>query len=235
EKNIGIAGWNEGFKAGKGDYFLVLDDDSHIETGLIEAINFLENNKNIGILACKIVGGPFTTDHWKDLDDCIGFIGCGALIRKDVINKIGGFAEEMFLYSHEWEYSIRALDQGFKIVYLSKCVVIHRASKKNRSIKRLRTLTTRNELWIVWRYYTGFKKFLLMFRVLFWNMMASRHEGVNSVFYALSGLLKFINMEKNKTIRVNKKVLEYYEKNFWSFKPILPSIIKRAKKLLKRA
>ena len=29
EKNIGIAGWNEGFKVAKGEYILVLDDDSY--------------------------------------------------------------------------------------------------------------------------------------------------------------------------------------------------------------
>ncbi len=29
EENIGIAGWNEGFKAAKGVYVLVLDDDSY--------------------------------------------------------------------------------------------------------------------------------------------------------------------------------------------------------------
>ena len=39
KKNIGIAGWNEGFKAAKGEYVLVLDDDSYplnnsIENGL---------------------------------------------------------------------------------------------------------------------------------------------------------------------------------------------------------
>jgi len=36
EKNIGIAGWNEGFKIAKGDYVLVLDDDSYPEEQSIQ-------------------------------------------------------------------------------------------------------------------------------------------------------------------------------------------------------
>ncbi len=31
EENIGIAGWNKGFEIAKGEYILVLDDDSYPE------------------------------------------------------------------------------------------------------------------------------------------------------------------------------------------------------------
>ena len=52
-KNNGIAGWNEGFKIARNKYFLVLDDDSHIHSGLPEAVVHMENNVEIGILAME--------------------------------------------------------------------------------------------------------------------------------------------------------------------------------------
>src|SRR4051812_40281666 len=40
--NNGIAGWNDGFEKARGEYMIVLDDDSHIESGLGEAISYLD-------------------------------------------------------------------------------------------------------------------------------------------------------------------------------------------------
>ena len=47
-KNNGIAGWNEGFAVANYKYMLVLDDDSHPESGIKEAVEYLE--KKIMIL-----------------------------------------------------------------------------------------------------------------------------------------------------------------------------------------
>ncbi len=145
--NNGIAGWNDGFAKAKGRYLIVLDDDSHLESGLNEAINFLNDNLQIGILALRITGGAFeTTDatEWIDKKDSGGFIGCGVVIRKEVYDKIGGFAEWLHVYTHEYEYSLRCLDAGYKIVYFDTAHVVHITSALNRTNKRLRIFSTRN-------------------------------------------------------------------------------------------
>ena len=106
----------KGFKIAKDKYFFVLDDDSHIHSGLEEAIKRLEQNPDIGLLPFQIKDINLGTDPdldpedaWKDNEEVVGFIGCGAIIRKELYDKIGGFAEWIYLYTHEFEYSIRAL------------------------------------------------------------------------------------------------------------------------------
>ncbi|MGI4751204.1 MAG: glycosyltransferase family 2 protein [Janthinobacterium lividum] len=75
-----------------------------------------------------------------------GFIGYGAIIQKEEFNKIGGYASWIFLYTIEYEYGIRCMEAGFKIVYFSDCHVIHCTSNINRSQKRLITYLVKNEM-----------------------------------------------------------------------------------------
>src|SRR3954468_24505406 len=90
-QNIGAPAWNLGFAKAKGDYFIIIDDDSHIDCGLEDAIEYLDGNTNVGILALNVVSGPYTSDmwQWKDKEDIVGFIGCGAILRKETYEKIG--------------------------------------------------------------------------------------------------------------------------------------------------
>ena len=60
KKNNGIAGWNQGFKLVTQPYILVLDDDSCIESGLAEAVDYMEARTDVGILALQIVNGDGT-------------------------------------------------------------------------------------------------------------------------------------------------------------------------------
>ncbi len=233
-RNVGIAGWNYGFVNGRGRYFLVLDDDSHPVGGVRDAVAFMEENRNVGVLACKIIGGAFTTLKRTDLQDWIGFIGAGAIIRREVVERIGGYADWMFLYSHEWEYGLRVLNEGFGIKYFERCVVNHRASSTHRSFKRLRTFTTRNELAIIYLYFPLRRMPVLMFRTFFWNMLKFRKDGLTTIGYALHGLLLFLKLVPS--IRgdrrvVGEKVQEAYVSTFWSTQPVMMRLRKKLRSL----
>lgn len=233
--NIGMSGWNEAFREGKGEYFVVLDDDSHILTGLKEAIDYLTKNEKVGILALNIEGGPFTIKNIEHLRNWIGFIGCGAIIRRECIEKCGGYADWIFLYAMEWEYAIRVLNAGFEIVYFEKCKVEHRASPILRSIKRLRSNTVKNELGIVYLYFRGYRMLRNLVRVFFWNFMCFRKEGIRSIYYTILGTLYFFKLIpclRHKRMIIDKKVLDFFEENFWSLRPILRSVFQRLKKFL---
>ncbi len=200
--NNGIAGWNEGFKIAKHKYFFVLDDDSHIHSGLTDAVERLENNQDIGILAMQIKDEQLQMDAhldpedaWKNGEEIAGFIGCGAIIRKDVYDKIGGFAEWIYVYTHEFEYGIRCLNAGYKVVFCSDCTVIHRVSSINRSNRRMRTYATRNELAIVHKYFKT-KKHKYLFRVLVNNLKFIKREGLRAGYYVLQGYLNYFKLKK---------------------------------------
>lgn len=226
-RNNGVAGWNDGFAVAGEKYMLVLDDDSHVENGLADAITYMEKNASAGILGLNIVdealkGDPLLDpeEAWKHLQKIMGFIGCGAIIRKALYDEIGGFSEWLFIYTHEFDYSIRALDAGYDTVFFEKGTVVHRVSKINRSNRRLRIFSTRNEMAIVYTYF-GEQRAKYLFRVWVNNFKFVKREGLKSGYYVFLGALEFLKMKK-RLIRkpVQKDVQDFYANNFWSTKPI---------------
>jgi GT2 family glycosyltransferase len=132
KKNIGIAGWNEGFKNAKGEYVLVLDDDSYPEDNTI-CEGLKKFNNNIGIIAFNIFNTRINRSETEDfLAKPSHFIGCGALIKKSVIDKVGYFNEDYFIYYHELDYSARCYNKGFQILYVPEIRVIHNQSMLSR-------------------------------------------------------------------------------------------------------
>ena len=228
--NNGIAGWNDGFAKAKGKYLAVLDDDSHLESGLNDAISYLDNNPKIGILALRITGGVFeTTDRteWIDKKDSGGFIGCGAIIRKELFEKIGGFAEWLHVYTHEYEYSLRCLDAGYKIIYFDGAHVVHRTSALNRTSKRLRIFSARNEMAIVYKYF-GKSRYTYLFRIWLNNMKLIRKDGLKTAYYITLAGIEFLKMRKKlKHTPVSEEAQNFLKKYLWSTHPLLSNLKKR--------
>jgi GT2 family glycosyltransferase len=218
-KNNGVAGWNDGFAIATQPYFLVLDDDSHMESGLPEAISYMESNNDLGILALNITGGTYETSNWKDKEEAIGFIGCGAIIRKEVYQKNGGFAEWLHVYGHEWEYGIRVIDSGFKIRFFKNSNVVHRTSKLNRTNKRLRIYSTRNEMGIVYKYFHTRRAFYV-FSVWINSMKVISSEGFMASWYCFLGGIKFLQL-KSKLIHtpVSDQTQQMFLRIFWGTQP----------------
>jgi GT2 family glycosyltransferase len=50
--------------------------------------------------------------------DCI-------LIRKSVLDKVGGFDERFFMYAEDGDLSRRIIQHGWKLFYLSKISIVH--------------------------------------------------------------------------------------------------------------
>lgn len=234
KRNNGIAGWNEGFKVATGKYMLVLDDDSCIYSGLANAVDYLEINEKVGILALNVVGEELrgdpnlsADDAWKDGEHVAGFIGCGAIIRKALYDKIGGFAEWIYLYTHEFDYSIRCWDAGYQVHFFEKGIVVHRSSVINRSNKRMRILAARNEMAIVYKYFNNSRgKYIA--RTLLNNLKFIKREGVRSAYYVLLGAIDFLKLKKKiGQTPVSPATQEFYANRFWSTKPVLANLRKK--------
>lgn len=132
QKNIGIAGWNEGFKVAKGEYVLVLDDDAYPEINSIdEGVIALRENTDVGIIAFNIFNTKLNKSETKALEKSLPhyFVGCGAMIRKIYLDQVGYFDDLYFIYYNEVDLSIRFHNAGFKIIYLKNAFVFHTASK----------------------------------------------------------------------------------------------------------
>lgn len=196
--NTGAPAWNLGFEKAKGDYFIILDDDSHIVSGLEEGLEYMEKNPKVGILALNVVSGPYTSDRWgwKDGQNIAGFIGCGAIFRKETYKKIGGYAEWMFLYVNEWELSLRCINAGYDVRFFGNSKVIHRVSSLHRSSKRLRVFVTKHELGIVYKHFSVNRAGFL-WRVAINNLKIVKNGEFKNAWYNALGMLEFLKMRKS--------------------------------------
>jgi len=167
-KNMGIGGWNFGFEAGRGRYFLTLDDDSAPEPGCIEGmVQRFEDNPRLGVAACNILNLDGSSENERLLGmpsrtppegvEHYFFVGCGAGIRADTLRKtsFSGFDPAYFLYHHESPFAVEVIDRGFEVRYFSDLIARHRVSpapvSKRHALKM--KFATRN---IIWYYRTFF-------------------------------------------------------------------------------
>lgn len=174
ETNIGIAGYNLGFKQAQGDYLLVLDDDSHPLDGhtLDRIIHHLDTQPHIGVVACRIespAGQPTASWHLPHLDQpgySMAFVGCGFAIRRRLFEQIGWYPAEFFLYQNEIEVAIRIMQQRYHVYYDPECRIIHRQSPLGRPNWRRVYYPTRNTIWIIRRYFPSpFSSYLIASRL----------------------------------------------------------------------
>jgi GT2 family glycosyltransferase len=134
QKNIGIAGWNEGAKIAKGEYLLFLDDDSYPEKRTLSSIlPICEKNK---IIALDIRNPEDKSLIQHELPIIPTFIGCGVIIPQDVFRELNGFEPLLFLYGHEEEFSMRALQKGYTLQFTPQMVVYHSQSRNNRLLSK---------------------------------------------------------------------------------------------------
>jgi GT2 family glycosyltransferase len=197
--NIGAPAWNLGFAKAKGDYFIIIDDDSHIETGLDEALRYIDQRPHIGVLALNILTGPYTSEGWKmqENKNIVGFIGCGAIFRRETYEKIGGYAEWIFLYVNEWELGLRCLNAGYEVQYFAGCTVIHRTSNLHRTTKRFEMLVAKHQLAIIYKYFP-YKRWKYITRVVLNNLKAVLKElKFKRAWFILLGVREFLKMRSS--------------------------------------
>jgi GT2 family glycosyltransferase len=154
EKNLGFSkgnniGIKKALKEYKPDYFLLLNDDMEISDKdfLNKMMKVAEKDKKVGVVGCQQiypdgtmqdVGGYFRT--WsltKILEfkngetlDVDQFMGSCMLIKKELINKIGGLDEiyTPFLLEDS-DYCLRAKEAGYLIKIVTSTKIIHKKSK----------------------------------------------------------------------------------------------------------
>ncbi len=214
--NTGAPAWNLGFEKAKGDYFIIIDDDSHIESGLEEALVYMDKNSDVGVLALNVVSGPYTSNmwNWKDGQDIVGFIGCGAILRRETYEKIGGYADWMFLYVNEWEYGLRVINAGYHVRFFANSSVQHRASAVNRTTKRFRIYVTKHELGIVYKHFSV-NRWNYIFRVIVNNLKMLKNGKFKYTWWNILGMVEFFKMKnKLKYTPVSKEAQNFFANTY---------------------
>lgn len=127
ETNCGVSGWNDGFERAQGDLLLVLDDDCYLPPdGLSRAIAAMsEHDADLVSFAVGAADEPGYRFDQAYRTGLLTFWGCAALIRREVIEEIGGYDPEIFVWAHEVEFMLRFFDRGFRHLHLPEVVAVH--------------------------------------------------------------------------------------------------------------
>ena len=151
EKNYGFSrAVNEGIKLAKGEYILLLNNDTEIcKDFLEEMLRVIEKDHKIFAVSSKmiqyhnqnliddagdeytVIGWPYKRGDGRPINEFERaeriFSACAgaALYRKEVFDKIGYFDESFFAYMEDVDISYRANIYGYKNVYAPKAQVYH--------------------------------------------------------------------------------------------------------------
>ncbi len=222
-RNVGIFGYNIGFTNSKGKYVVVLDDDCAIEKSTLEQIveYFDRQKKEVGILTFNVCN-PFTKryeySHYN-LKSLIvsSFAGGACAFRRDIFEKIGYYDDSFFLWGHEDDLALRAMDKGYKIHFVKDIIIEHYNKDIKIRPKKL-FLTFRNKAWLNIKHFSLWLWPLHILRDF--SFIISPHKGNSyskKVFYSFLGyivgyLLFFIPLSKRKVVSfsVQKKFLKHY-------------------------
>jgi GT2 family glycosyltransferase len=163
-ENMGIKGYNIAFEHSSGKFIVILDNDSFLEDeGIAKIIKKFQTYPRLGALGCKVYNyysGKVHHWHPKVRDengsdegfDSPLFNGCAGAARRSVLEEVGFYPEEFFLYENERDLCTRIINAGYDVKYFTDIAGFHMVSDEARSSERLIFYATRNQIWYFWKY-----------------------------------------------------------------------------------
>jgi GT2 family glycosyltransferase len=164
-RNVGIPGGrNMGARRVTGEVLLFLDDDAQLSTDSVlrRAVDRFVAEPSLGILSLRIIdpdGRPGARRHVPRLyvgDPAVGsevttFLGGACIVRRAVLDDVGGFPEDFFYAHEETSLAWRALDAGWRIRYAGDLSVYHPVTSPARHA-HYHYLTARNRVLLARRH-----------------------------------------------------------------------------------
>lgn len=229
--NGGIAGYSAGFKKARGEFLLVLDDDSCPKAleGIDQALQLLAQRPDIGIIAAHIQspdGKPQWSWHLpkkKVFARSPFFIGCGFIIRRLLFEKINWYPEHFFLYQNEIDVCFQVRLLGYEIFYDPECIIVHRGTPGQRSGWRRIFFPTRNTLWLLRSYYPQPQvSYLIISRLIIGLIRATFFGEIKTYFKAVAEGLSY-PVKKN----ILPPKLRPHFTPFWKQNSFIHQLLKR--------
>jgi GT2 family glycosyltransferase len=196
-ENLGFAGGNNlGYRHAKGEYILLLNNDTEVPPDfLVPLIELLENDPKIGAVSPKIryFEKPDTIQYagfspmnkltlrmhawgFKEVDrgqhdqlrETNFAHGCAMMVPRRVIEVVGIMTEDYFLYYEEHDWSSRIRAAGYKIMYQPRSLVLHKESISIQKNSPLKTYyISRNRILYMRRNLKGAQKWIPALYLLF--------------------------------------------------------------------
>ncbi len=151
EANRGAAARNEGVRAARGEWIVMLDDDSHpLDRGVMEAVR--DAGADVAAVQAEITL-PDGTHEAGGLPEV--FIGCGVAMRRSVFVELGGYDAAFDYYAEEYDLAARMIMAGWRVGFDRRFRVEHRKVGAGRDFSRIVRRLVRNNAWVMQRYAPG--------------------------------------------------------------------------------
>jgi GT2 family glycosyltransferase len=128
DHNVGVSGWNEGLAAARGDWVLALDDDCYLPPDGLRRAVAAAQERDADLVSFKVVSTRDPSYVFTEVSYQTGlftFWGCAVLLRREVVEALGGYDPEIFYLANELEFTIRFFDHGFRHLHLPEVVAQH--------------------------------------------------------------------------------------------------------------
>ncbi|MHC1774077.1 MAG: glycosyltransferase family 2 protein [Lentimicrobium sp.] len=195
--NLGFAnGNNLGIKQAKGEYILLLNNDTEVDPDFLEPlVRKLQSDPGIGMVSPKIrffytpdtiqFAGytsftPFTlrqyliglneidTGQYNQSCETYSIHGAAVMVPVSVIKEVGLMAEMYFLYYEEHDWAERIKRAGYRAYYVPESLVLHKESVSTGKLSPLKTYyITRNRFLFARRNIDGIKRLITLLYLSF--------------------------------------------------------------------
>ncbi len=216
---------NAGIKIAGGDFVALLNNDARAEPDWIgNLVKAVSDDSRVGFAASKVlchhdstmidsagdgitsVGRTFNVGHFnadsEDLDRkrwVFGATGAACLFKRSVLDDVGSFDEDFFLYLEDVDYSFRCQIRGYKCVYEPLARVHHMGSATSNQFHGMKTyFTTRNYFPLVAKNFpkSHIKKHLISMVFFVFTMAAAHILKARSPLAFVRGLISGLRLAK---------------------------------------
>lgn len=133
-----------------GRYIVLLNPDTTVEPeSFRNMVEFMDAHPNVGLAGPKVLNPDGTRQDSvsarypghrygaADLGSLPGEIACvlGAchIVRTELMQRIGGFDEDFFLYGEDQDLCLRIRKQGYEIGFIADAVIMHHGGQSERN------------------------------------------------------------------------------------------------------
>jgi GT2 family glycosyltransferase len=214
--NLGFGGAiNLAIRNGSGAYVATLNDDTepHPEW-LSSLVREMDRDPRTGMCASRILmrtsgaidsagmlicfdgsskqrGHSLAPDSFRVADEVLFPSACAALYRREMLDEIGLFDEDYFLYCEDTDLGLRARWAGWKCCYVPAAVVVHHYSSTAGAFSVMKArFVERNRLWVALKNFPVpillVAPFVTIARYL-WQLSAGRDEAGATASFFRSG------------------------------------------------